>query len=360
MIQNPLVTVVIPTRNRGPELEKTLAALKQQKYRPLEVIVIDDASDEPLEPLIRGIWPDARYWRKESNVGQCQCRNEAFRVARGEYVLSLDDDASFTRRDDLERAVARMQCGDGIGALTFYTFHGAEMPADLSVPDYGERLTQSFLGAAALLRRSVIDRTGGFFEAFGGEGEEEELSIRILDADSGILFLPEIIVHHRISPLSRSNARTWERGLRNKLWLIVLHIPWKRIPVEAAWKIAGASWDAMRLGRPVRFFRALWQCAAGLHKVLAHRHAISDLTLRRYDAIRFRGMCTAEEYANPVPCGIGDLWNWLRGSWWHRRRLRSGWSDRSEGVGRVSTGEFLANGVPRTERSQASVNAPVN
>lgn len=345
-MQLPLVSVVIPTRNRGPELQKTLAALKAQTYSSLEVMVIDDASDEDLESLIRSAWPGAISWRKAVNVGQCSCRNEAFQRARGKYLLSLDDDANFTDPEDLRKAVEMMENDPTLGVLTFFTCHGPEMPATISLLDRTLKYTHTFLGAAALLRGTTIEQIGGFCEFFASEGEEEELSVRVLNAGFAILFCPSILVHHRVSPLSRNNARTWERGLRNKLWLIAMHMPLRRIPVEAGWKVGGALWDAVRLGRLRRFIHGLWNCVAGLPQALHRRRPISDLALRRYDSIRFRGMCTAEEYVKPTPCGVADLGKWLRSSWWNRRRLRSVWDNRNGGVGQDSRGAFLATDVP--------------
>ena len=46
----PLVSVLIVTRNRPAELHKTLMDLRLQAYSPLELIVVDDASDEPIAP----------------------------------------------------------------------------------------------------------------------------------------------------------------------------------------------------------------------------------------------------------------------------------------------------------------------
>lgn len=340
MAERPLVSVIVPTRNRGEELERTLGILRRQTYLPLEVIVVDDASDHSLEALVRRVWPGALFWRKEKNAGQCLCRNEAFEVANGSYLLSLDDDSCFTQATDLERAVSCMESRPEVGVLTFYTFHGLELPPSMPKSISAERFMHTFLAGASMVRRAVIAHTGGYLTSFGNEGEEEELSLRILDAGWGILFFPGILIHHRVSPLSRNSERTWERGLRNKLWLILLHMPRRRVPVELCWKLGVGLWDAFRLRRFRRFFRSVGQFLTGMPAILRIRKPISALTLRRYDAIRFRGVCTAMEYADPPACRIRDLANWYGKSWRNRPRNRSFWDHRAGDVGVTSAGTF--------------------
>jgi glycosyltransferase involved in cell wall biosynthesis len=340
MDKRPLVSVIIPSRNRDLELERTLYILQRQTYRPLELIVVDDASDHSLESLVGRAWPGAIFVRKEVNVGQCQCRNEGFKSANGRYLLSLDDDSGFARDGDLDHAVALLESRPELGVLAFYTFHGPELPIAGIRADSRERFTQTFIAASALIRRTVIDETGGYMAVFGNEGEEEELSMRILDRGWGILFVPSVLIHHRVSQISRNTARTWERGLRNKLWSIVIHMPWRRVPVEIAWKVGVGLWDAVRLRRFRRFFRSISQFLHGLSAVLRVRKPISGLTLRRYDAIRFRGVRTAIDYANPSRCGIKDLVEWFNNSWRNRPRSRSFWDRRPGDVGSSSTSIF--------------------
>lgn len=340
MIEKPLVTAIIPSRNRGLELEKTLSILRRQTYRPLELIIVDDASDHSLEPLVKAAWPDALFLRKEANVGQCQCRNDAFENAKGKYLLSLDDDSSFIRDGDLDHAVALLESRPELGVLTFYTFHGPDLPAAVSRKDSMEHFTQSFLAASAIIRTAVIDQVGGYVPFFGNEGEEEELSMRILDRGWAILFVPSVLIHHRVSQVSRNSERTWERGLRNKLWLIVLHMPWRRAPIEIVWKLGVGLWDAFRLRRFRRLFRSICQFLLGLPTVLRVRKPISALTLRRYDAIRFRGVRTATQYIDPPACEVRDLVKWCNTSWRNRPRNRSFWDRRPGDTGGTSTGMF--------------------
>jgi GT2 family glycosyltransferase len=332
MKQAPLVSAIIPTRNRPDELRQTLESLKTQTYRPIEVVVVDDASTDPPEVLVHSIWPEAVFLRHNVNVAQCRCRNDAFAAARGQYLLHLDDDASLTRPDDLWGAVRCMEAEPRLGVLAFYVFNGQVLP-ETGLPAASPRYTASFVGAGALMRKAAIDAAGGYREFFENDWEEEDLSIRVIDAGWRIQFFSDVVVHHRVSPQGRRSSRTWMRALRNKMWAMVMHMPARRMPLELAAKLAGGMWDAVRLLRPHRFLQAVWLFLLGLPRAMKLRRPVSELTLRRLDAMRFGVVHTAEEFADPPAITVREVLAWFRTCWWNRPRQRNVWDPRSGGVG---------------------------
>jgi GT2 family glycosyltransferase len=94
-----IVTVVIPTHNRGPKLAPTLELLLANDptgFDEVEVVVVDDGSATPAGPLLDGLRVPPpftlRCLRLEPNVGPAGARNAGFRAARGDVVLFVDDD----------------------------------------------------------------------------------------------------------------------------------------------------------------------------------------------------------------------------------------------------------------------------
>jgi len=95
---HPVVSVVIPTRNRAGILERTLKAIcKQQFPGAFEVIVADDGSTDGTAGLVRYFSSTAsegvvvRYVRSQER-GANAARNAAIRIARGEIIVLCDDD----------------------------------------------------------------------------------------------------------------------------------------------------------------------------------------------------------------------------------------------------------------------------
>lgn len=91
----PKVTVVIPTRNRGPLLDEALSSLRSQTFVDLELLVCDNASpDETPEVVRRHASEDerVRYQRNSADIGALKNFELGLLLARGEYLLWAADD----------------------------------------------------------------------------------------------------------------------------------------------------------------------------------------------------------------------------------------------------------------------------
>src|ERR1051326_8580449 len=89
----PLVSVVIPTRNRSELLALTLRSVRRQQDANLEVVVVDEAStDDTREVVARLPDPRIRLVRHESPRGVAMARNRGWAESRGDWLAFLDDD----------------------------------------------------------------------------------------------------------------------------------------------------------------------------------------------------------------------------------------------------------------------------
>jgi hypothetical protein len=92
----PLLTVAIPTFNRHDFLRETLRALRGQARENLELVVVDNCSTSPVEPLVQealgGSGWSFRVVRNPVNVGLCANILRCFEVAAGDWVWILSDD----------------------------------------------------------------------------------------------------------------------------------------------------------------------------------------------------------------------------------------------------------------------------
>lgn len=345
---SPLVTILIATKDRPAELKHTLRQLRGLTYPAIEMLVIDDGSAAPVEPVVRSIWPEAVCVREEESAGQSQRRTEGFTLSQGKYILQLDDDSYPVSPDALDRAVSFLERNPHIGALAFHIFNGVDLPEVSPVVD--ARYVPSFVGCGVLFRNEVLQRTGGYQWFMHSQGEEEELALRILKQGSALRFYPEVLIHHHLSPQNRHSATAWMRGLRNKLWSLIMHHPLRRLPFEMSWTLAVAIWDALRLVRPHYLARGLCEFFLGLPRALRLREPMSPQTLKLYDALRWRGVYTEEEFRNPPPCSLADIWRWYRTAWRNRPRQRSWW-DRQPG----DTGSSLTVRFAHEEMTQRPI-----
>ncbi len=87
----PDITVYIPAYNVARFLPTAIESLLAQTLAPAEIVVIDDGSKDDSASVAQR-YPQVRVVRHERNSGLAAARNTAFRVARGEFVASLDAD----------------------------------------------------------------------------------------------------------------------------------------------------------------------------------------------------------------------------------------------------------------------------
>lgn len=89
----PLVSVIIPTFNRADVVQNAIASVLRQTYSSLELIVVDDASTDNTEAVVRRISDTrVRYVRLPTNTRGAEARNAGLDVAKGDYVAFLDSD----------------------------------------------------------------------------------------------------------------------------------------------------------------------------------------------------------------------------------------------------------------------------
>jgi len=109
---NHLVSVVLPTYNRSATIMRAVRSVLTQTYRNLELLVIDDGSNDGTEDILRSIRdPRLRYMRCATNGGVGVARNMGVRAAAGDLVAFQDSDDEWVPWK-LERQVELFRQGD--------------------------------------------------------------------------------------------------------------------------------------------------------------------------------------------------------------------------------------------------------
>jgi len=116
-----LVSVIIPCWNDGQYIHNALDSILSQTYKEIEVIVINDGSDdeETLKILNNIYTPKTTVYHKK-NGGLASARNYGIKKCSGEYILTLDADDMFAP-DFLEKGLSILKADPGIGMVTSYT-----------------------------------------------------------------------------------------------------------------------------------------------------------------------------------------------------------------------------------------------
>ena len=88
-----LISVIIPTFNRVDLLKNAINSVLTQTYSNIEIIVIDDNSNDKTESLIKNLNDNRiNYIKNKENLKAPLCRNIGINISRGEFIAFLDDD----------------------------------------------------------------------------------------------------------------------------------------------------------------------------------------------------------------------------------------------------------------------------
>jgi GT2 family glycosyltransferase len=225
----PLVSVIIPSRNRRNDLERCLRSIERQSHPAVEVIVVDDHSEDGSAEMVAARFPSVRFVRNTIDHGPPYVRNQGILLARGDYLLFLDSDSELEGPDVISTLVDSMALRPTIGCI------GGEIPVYHGVRDraHGRRLrfrgTTSAVAAApgvgvertglvpcdylatcgCFVKREAAVRIGGFDPHYGFGGEDVDFGIRIhqLGLDNYVLY-EGAALHHK-SPAARRDDETY-------------------------------------------------------------------------------------------------------------------------------------------------------
>ena len=161
----PLVSIVLPVHNGEQYLRQSVESCLQQTYEELELIVVDDASDDSTPEIVASYKdPRIRYFRNRTNLGLPESLNRGFAEAKGELLTWTSDD-NYYGPGAIE-ALARELMSDPRNGLVYGSFHLVDEQNRILTrkacppPVYLPRLDA--VGAYFLYRKEVHDVVGDY------------------------------------------------------------------------------------------------------------------------------------------------------------------------------------------------------
>lgn len=127
---NPLVSVVIPTKNRAKEIPLMLDSLVKQNYRNFEVVIVDGGSSDNIAEVVASYKARLNIRMVVKTGGLVPQMNQGIREAKGELFIRTDDDAEYTP-ETIEALVSTFKMGEDIGGVTGPTVTPDKQTRDL-------------------------------------------------------------------------------------------------------------------------------------------------------------------------------------------------------------------------------------
>lgn len=288
------VSVAVLTYNRAASLGLALRSLAELRHLLLEVIVVDNHSEDDTEDLVRQEFGWCTYIRTEANVG-VGARNLGLRNASGRIVVCLDDDVLGLDGVAVERIQQAFRDDPTLGALNFKVVDGhsgqvcnwvhhcpPEGYADGAFDTY--EITE---GAVAF-RSSAVREVGLYPDYFFLAHEGPDLALRLLEAGYRVAYRGDIVVRHFHASAGRTPWMSHYYNTRNQYWLAARHFPLGHALTYLTRGQMSTFVYSLRDGQMRHWIRAVYDGVRGLPRALADRRPLSRDTMRKIAAVNAR------------------------------------------------------------------------
>ena len=349
MISEPLVTVILPVRNEGPFIARSLGAVLAQDWPPgrLEVIVADGMSTDDTREIVRrsaGAVPEVPVSIVDNPAGIVPtAMNAAIDAARGEVVVRVDGhtivEPDYVRRcvEALRRSGAQNVGGrmTAVGEGPFARAVAAATSSPFGVggarfhySDREEWVDTVYMGAWP---RRVLEDLGGFDPEMVRD-QDDELNYRLRARGGKILLAPEIRSRYFNRPTIRSLARQYFQYGFWKVRVLQKHPRQMRPRQFAPPALVGALLAATAASfgwRPARFALAGLAGAYGAGNLAASAWAARKRSARLLPLLPVAFATLHFSYGFGFLAGLARFWNR-----WKGRRVPAGteeevsWSSR--------------------------------
>ncbi len=264
-------SVVIPNWNGRHFLDACLESLQQQSYSDIEIIVVDNASADGSQALVRDGFPQVQLIALTENRGFTGACNIGMQAASGDIIALLNNDtavdvnwvkaivAAFCSEREVGMVASKMLLFDKrdhfhTAGDTFATDGSAgnrgAWEADLGQYDRAEYVFGACGGAAAY-RKSMLDEIGLLDDDFFFLLEDIDLAWRAQLAGYKALYAPSALVYHHLSASGGGVTASYYDG-RNSIWVLVKNMPgalMRKYAVQILARQAALAWQALRAWR---------------------------------------------------------------------------------------------------------------
>ncbi len=292
-----LVSVVIVTRNRCKLVLDCLETVLSQDYPHVEIIIVDNASEDDTCAAITARYPSVRILRQQTNTGAAGGRNIGIREAKGEICISIDDDAIFLDNASITRCVPYFQKDPNVACLALRIVDQYGNVVTKLIPRRDRKIITAdseganFSGTGFAVRRDVFVSLGGFWEKLNPYfGEEPEYAYRVLDQGYRIIQTPFVSIRHYETPFERPKERRLYFGVRNAPWMALRSLPW-----GAVISLTVLTWGyffliACKEGQLKSFVRSINESVRGMPEIYRIRKCIAKPArekLRKYSGLMY-------------------------------------------------------------------------
>jgi GT2 family glycosyltransferase len=295
---SPLVSVVVLNWNGKEHLVECLGSVLKTAYSPVEIIVSDNGSTDGSVQSVKSSFPKVVVLENGKNIGYAGGNNSGIGVAKGEYVVTLNNDV-IVEPDWLDKPVAYLENDRGLFAacgrqMNYYNrstidslFHYPGPALLFMRTGHGETIEQNrgfalpgyviaVNGGSAIYRKKMFMELGGFDREYFIYNEETDLCMRAFIRGWKCLFVPQSVVYHKEGEsFKKSRGKNLYFHERNRMWFIFRLYPLSFIirhlvPLLLE-EMRTIKRDVFVMKAPLRYLKARIHGFAGLFRNIKER-----------------------------------------------------------------------------------------
>jgi len=238
-----MISVIIPTHNSKISLKRALNSIFSQEYPDIEVVVVDDASNDGTERFIINEYPQVKFVKNHENQGAAFSRNRGIAKISGDWALFMDCDTELGKgflenvnkifsdlKDDIVAISPKIinrdkntifSCGLKISSLYRSRYIGKNKEV--------HAFNESFFidgpnSCCAIFKRSFLekikDENGYFDQRFFIYFEDSDLALRLKNFGLKSIFSPKLMVYHQGNSSKIDKQKKQYFCFRNRFYMI--------------------------------------------------------------------------------------------------------------------------------------------
>lgn len=204
----PVISVVMSVYNGGPFLQEAIESILNQTYNNFEFIIINDGSTDNSLKVIKDYasTDDRVICLSQENIGLTKSLNKGIHIAQGEYIARMDaDDVSLAHRFETQLPWLEEKCYDFCCSRALSIEKNRITPRiKYYLPKrWLLKFSNPFIHGTYLIRKSVIDKIGGYDEEFR-YSQDYKLIHDIFEKGYKVKYIKEPLYQSRKPPNSIS------------------------------------------------------------------------------------------------------------------------------------------------------------
>lgn len=257
--QNPKVTVCIITHNRIKDVLECLNSVYSSNFRDFEVVVFDNHSEKKIDKNHLMEYPNLRYVYYDKNIGVAGGRNFCEKIAKGEFIMFLDDD-TIIDENTIGELIKALDKDPKIGIVAPKMFFYDDGKTDIFIgglgqfsmlttrcsdivcrqKDRGQFEKQASIDYAQngfMVRKTVSESVGGHDQKFFMTYQETDYFLRVQEIGYKTLYIPKAKLWHKVNLTPRRsnllrdilglpNSQRIYYNMRNRSLIVKRHFLW--------------------------------------------------------------------------------------------------------------------------------------